>query len=86
MKNQLVDLNNHLFEQLERLNNDNLKGKKLDNEIDRSKAMTGVAKEIINTQALALDAQKALGAGVVKQVPEMMGVDRPKLVGDGNKK
>ncbi|MDH5257003.1 MAG: hypothetical protein OEX07_03315 [Gammaproteobacteria bacterium] len=81
MKNKLVDLNNHLFEQMERLNDETLEGAKLSAEIDRSKAMAGVAKEIINTQALALDAQKALGENLINKAPEMMGVEKPKLVG-----
>lgn len=58
MKNTLADLNNHLFEQLERLNDDELDPDQLDNEIKRSKAMTGISCQIINNAALALDAEK----------------------------
>jgi DNA-directed RNA polymerase subunit M/transcription elongation factor TFIIS len=60
MKNKLGDLNNHLFEELERLNTPALKGDKLKDEIERARAMTGVAKEIINNGKLTLDAMIAI--------------------------
>lgn len=43
MQNTLGDLNNHLFEQLERLGSEDLEGDTLDKEIARSKAVTDVA-------------------------------------------
>jgi hypothetical protein len=58
MKNSLVDLNNHLFEQLERLNDEDLKGEELEVELKRAKAITGVANSIINNASVILDAQK----------------------------
>lgn len=57
-RNSLSDLNNHLFEQLERLNDEALKGDKLNEEIQRSQAVTKVAKEIINNGRLVLAAQR----------------------------
>ena len=57
MKNTLGDLNNHLFEQLERLNDEDLTGDKLLEEINRAKALTNVAAQIINNGNLVLKAK-----------------------------
>lgn len=60
MKNKLTDLNNHLFEQLERLNDEDLSDEQLTKEIGRAKAMTDVANSIINNAKVVLDASKFL--------------------------
>ncbi len=53
-RNTLGDLNNHLFEQLERLNDDGLKDDELNKEINRAKAVTGLASQIIANGTLVL--------------------------------
>lgn len=58
VKNKLLDLNNHLFEQLERLNDEDLKGDALQEEIERSKSVTAVAGKIVDNAKLALEAEK----------------------------
>lgn len=58
MRNTLGDLNNHLFEQLERLNNNELKSEELKEEISRAKAISDVASKIIENGRLVLEAQK----------------------------
>lgn len=72
MKNQLIDLNNHLFAQMERLGEETLSGEKLGQELNRSKAMTGIAKEIISNAQLALDAEVAKREGLVRTTPAMI--------------
>lgn len=57
MQNKLSDLNNHLFAQLERLGNEDLIGDILTEEINRAKAVTDVAQQIIATGGLVLKAQ-----------------------------
>lgn len=56
VKNKLTDLNNHLFEQLERLGD--VQEENLTQEIDRSKAVAVIAKNIIDNGKLALEAEK----------------------------
>ena len=58
MKNTLTDLNNYLFESLERIMDDNLSEEELDKEIKRSEAVTSVAKTIISNGDLALRAMR----------------------------
>lgn len=58
MQNKLGDLNNHLFAQLERLNDEELQGDSLAEEIGRAKAITNIAAQIINNGALVLKATR----------------------------
>ena len=75
MKNKLTDLNNHLFEALERLN-DELTPEELEIELKRSKAITGVANAIISNASVALEAQKHMDEygydNRDKHMPEML--------------
>ena len=76
MKNSLVDLNEYLFEQLDRLTNDDLTGEELETELKRAKAVTTVASNIINSTAVILDAQKHkdeyYGSNAKKDVPGIL--------------
>ena len=53
MKNTLLDLNNHLFEQIERLNDEELSDDQLDRELKRAEGMTKIAAQIIQNGELA---------------------------------
>jgi len=75
MKNKLIDLNNHLFMQLERLGDEDLKGKELIEEINRAKALSNVSNQIIQNGRLALNAQMAINDGLVKRAPKMLGIE-----------
>lgn len=57
-RNTMGDLNNHLFEQLERLNDDSLSQEDLDKEIKRSEAMSKLATNVVNTANTVLKAQQ----------------------------
>jgi hypothetical protein len=58
----LSKLNKALFDQLDRMNNPELKGDALSQEIERTKAIAEIGKQVINTGRLALDAIKTVGA------------------------
>jgi len=74
MKNKLIDLNNHLFAQLERLSNEGLKDEELKVELNRAKTITSVATQIVNNGRLALDVQKAVAdfPNQKTRLPEML--------------
>ncbi len=76
MKNTLTDLNNYLFEAIERLNDDTLDDAQLDKEIKRSETVQKIASTIIANGTLALQAKKHLdeyGQGDNVELP-MLGV------------
>ena len=73
MKNKMTDLHNHLFAQLERLSDEELKGDGLKEEIERSKAVTAVAREIIANGSLVLKARMAIqDREIGEEVPPML--------------
>ena len=58
MKNKISDLNNHLFAELERLGDEDLKGEALEAELNRAKGVAGIAEKIISSASLALRAEE----------------------------
>ncbi len=59
MQNNLSDLNNHLFAQLELLNSGELDDKALERELKKSKALTSLSTQILNIARLQISAIKA---------------------------
>lgn len=58
MKNRLSDLNDHLFAQLERLNDEDLTPDQIEQEVKRAAAMTGVADQITKGMAARIQIAK----------------------------
>lgn len=56
MKNKLVDLNNHLFAQLERLSEEGLSDEQIEQEVKRAAAIVDVSEQIVRNADLALKA------------------------------
>ena len=77
MKNTLGDLNNHLFAQLERLSDEDLRGDDLQEEIERSKSITSVSTQIINNGNLVLRAEQMKKEyGEKENIPKMLTGDK----------
>lgn len=72
MRNRQIDLDNHLFAELERLGDEELSGEDLKAEIARARAMANVAAQINESRSLALEAQKFLDDAydVKRKLPE----------------
>lgn len=79
MKNSVQDLNNHLFAQLERLNDESTSPVKMAQEIEKAKAMASVATVVSKNASLELQAQKLLSEGDIHQKPAIL--REPKRLG-----
>lgn len=77
-KNKLSDLNNHLFAQLERLNEEDLNDQQIKNEVSRAKAISGIASQVIKSAKVTIDAMKLVANGdyTVNELPEMIGASK----------
>jgi hypothetical protein len=60
VKNRLVDLNNHLFAQLERLGEEDLTAEQLEQEVKRTDAMVAVSTQILRNADISVQAAKLL--------------------------
>lgn len=72
--NKLSDLNDHLFVALERLNDDELMQKESEQEIQRAKAISGIAKNIVENAKTVL-----LAAKIQSDLPVNSGVSLKRL-------
>jgi hypothetical protein len=87
MKNKLSDLHNHLFAQLERLGNQELKGEALMEEALRAKMICEVSSQIIANGKLVSNVAEIIDGSFCKiKLPEFLGVaageteNRPRLL------
>lgn len=71
-RNKLTDLNNHLFAQLERLNDESMSNENMEVEIKKAKAVSSISTEILKSSKLSLDAARLVHEGYVKDIPENM--------------
>jgi len=69
MKNKLTDLQNNLFELMEKLNDENLKGEKLDEAVKRSDAFSSLAIIAVKNAALIAQCAQLYGLPAVGDLP-----------------
>ena len=79
-KNKLTDLNNHLFAQLERLNDETFTEEQIKAETIRAKAVSSVAAQIINNAKLVLETVKLVNNCEFKtnELPDFIGIENKK--------
>lgn len=91
--NKLDELNNYLFTALDRLNNPDLKGEKLETEIKRAQAVGNVANQVIGTYALQLKAESMRSGAMFEHkaiekngaiVTPIEDLDKPRVIRDKN--
>jgi hypothetical protein len=76
-RNTLNDLNDHLFEQIERLNDDELSPEDIKKEASRAQAITKVASQIIKNAKVTIDAMKLVdGRWEKSDLPKTLGVGK----------
>lgn len=74
MSNRLSDLNDHLFTQLARLADANLKPEEIEVEVERTRAIVSVADRITGNADLQLKAAKLFaehGAPILPMLPQI---------------
>lgn len=79
-RNTLADLNDHLFAMIEKLGDDDIVGVELEQEIDRARAMSNLAKDVVSNARLVLDVARFNDdkCDANAELPKMLGV------GNGN--
>lgn len=79
VKNRLVDLNNHLFAQIERLSDEELTPEQIEAEVKRTDAIVDVADKIVDNARLGLQAVKLVadhGDRFMKHLPMIAGPEK----------
>ena len=78
MRNKIVDLNNHLFAQLERLGDETLTAEQLALEVRRTEAIVTVSEQLVRSAMVSLGAAKLIaensrGQAAVANLPMLNG-------------
>lgn len=74
-RNKIDDLRNHLFAQLERLEDEEITDADLEKEVRRAKSMTSVANTIIESAKIEFDYLKLTGGEGSTFIPEQKSIN-----------
>lgn len=77
-KNKLSDLNDHLFAQLERLNDETLTPEQIEAEAKRAQAIVSLADQVTDGAKLRLEAAKLFAAHGEHILPMLPQIGAPK--------
>lgn len=75
MNNSLQDLNNILFEQIERINDDSLTETELQSAIKKADGINRLATTIVNNANLQLRAYQEMGRKAEKGIQKTLGIE-----------
>jgi hypothetical protein len=84
-KYTLADLTDRLFKTMDRLLDSDLEGEDLQLEIKRANAVGNVAREIVNTQKLVLDAYRTAAELEQSEVVTVVAGKKPKRLEGGDR-
>lgn len=72
-RSNLIELNDILFAELDRINDNDVKGNDLEEELKRAAGIVNISRMIISNAELVLKANVAEGKGnIYKELPEML--------------
>ena len=77
IRNTMLDLNDHLFAELERLSDEELSAEELDKEIRRAKAISDISKNVVANAANVLKAAELNTRYGRNDVPRILIGDDP---------
>lgn len=75
MRNDLQALNDYLFEQIERINDDELVGEELDKAITKAETINKLATTLVSNANLQLKAYQEFGKKASNGVSNMLGIE-----------
>jgi rRNA maturation endonuclease Nob1 len=77
-KNKITDLNDILFNQLGRLDEEEMSAEEVNKEVSRAKAMSQISQQIINSNKLVLEAMKLASTGnySLDDIPANFGINK----------